>query len=133
MPFILIHFRQLSVYEIEFSVLQEEQTNIKCQTDQLKCDIESKERDLEAARAEIVSLKQRLHQTEAMVRQLDNNNKPTKHQSSCEDVLFKVVAAVEALSTQVPEDIGLVRIFLTLILIHHQIEHICICLLYFQT
>ena len=133
MPFILIHFRQLSVYEIEFSFLQEEQTNIKCQTDQLKCDIESKERDLEAARAEILSLKQRLHQTEAMVRQLDNNNKPNKHQSSSEDVLFKVVAAVEALSTQVPEDIGLVRIFLTLILIHHQIEHICICLLYFQT
>lgn len=98
--------RQLSVYEIEFSVLQEEQTSIKCQTDQLKCDIESKERDLEAARAEILSLKQRLHQTEAMVRQMDNNNKTTKHQSSCEDVLFKVVAAVEALSTQVPEDIG---------------------------
>jgi len=98
--------RQLNVYEIEFSVLQEEQTNVKCQTEKLKCDIEVKTRELEAARAEIASLQKRLQQTEAVVRVrqvTDNNNKP--HPSSSEDVLFKVVAAVEALSTQVPENI----------------------------
>ena len=99
-----MYYRQLSVYEIEFSVLQEEQTNTKGQTEKLKCDIEAKDRELETARAEIARLKARLDQNEAIVRQVNNNNKP----QSCEDVLFKVVAAVEALSTEVPEDIRLV-------------------------
>ena len=59
---------------------------------------------MEAAKAEIISLKQRLRQSEAMVRSIDNNNRGQVNSSS-EDTVFKMVAEVEALSTQVPEDL----------------------------
>ena len=59
---------------------------------------------MEAAKAEIISLKQRLRQSEAMVRNIDNNNRGQVNSSS-EDTVFKMVAEVEALSTQVPEDL----------------------------
>ena len=59
---------------------------------------------MEAAKAEIISLKQRLRQSEAMVRSIDNNNRGQVNSSS-EDTVFKMVAEVEALSTQVPEEL----------------------------
>ena len=98
--------RQLEVYQIEFAVLQEEQATNKCQVDKLKTEIEEKERAFEAAKIEIQNLKQRLKQSETIVNQIDNNNR-VQVSTSSEDTLYRVVAAVEALSCQVPEDIRL--------------------------
>ena len=64
---------------------------------------------------QIQNLKALLEQSEARQRQKDNNNSGglttpaslavNNSQENCEDKLYKVLAAVEALSTQVPDDI----------------------------
>ena len=64
---------------------------------------------------QIQNLKALLEQSEARQRQKDNNNLGSlttpatlavnNSQENCEDKLYKVLAAVEALSTQVPDDI----------------------------
>ena len=64
---------------------------------------------------QIQNLKALLEQSEARQRQKDNNNSGSlttpatlavnNSQENCEDKLYKVLAAVEALSTQVPDDI----------------------------
>lgn len=58
------------------------------------------------ARAEIASLQLRLRNelAEVNARHIDNNNRKQQNSSS-EDTLYKVIAAVEALSTQVPDEI----------------------------
>jgi len=98
--------RQLGVYEIEFTVLQEEQATNKSQVDRLKIDLEEKTKELSDARAEIASLQLRLRNelAEVNARHIDNNNRKQQNSSS-EDTLYKVIAAVEALSTQVPDEI----------------------------
>jgi len=98
--------RQLGVYEIEFTVLQEEQASNKSQVDRLKIDLEEKTKELSDARAEIASLQLRLRNelAEVNARHIDNNNRKQQNSSS-EDTLYKVIAAVEALSTQVPDEI----------------------------
>ena len=64
---------------------------------------------------QIQNLKGLLDQSVAQQRQKENNNSGSlttpaslaisQSQESCEDKLYKVLAAVEALSTQVPDDI----------------------------
>ena len=84
--------------------------------DKLTRSLEERSRETEALRKklsvkdlQIQNLKMKLNQSEAQLRQRDNNNPGgvNSHHSreTSEDKLYKVVAAVEALSTQVPEDI----------------------------
>jgi len=97
--------RQLSVYEIEFTVLQEEQATNKSQVERLKIDLEEKTKELSDAKAEIANLQLRLRNefSQVTARHIENNNRRQQNSSS-EDTLYKVIAAVEKLSTQVPEE-----------------------------
>jgi len=104
--------RQLGVYEIEFTVLQEEQSNTRSEVGRLTQALEQRTRETEDLRKElgvkdlkIQNLKVLLEQSEAQLRHRDNNNPRSLGQETSEDTLYKVVAAVEALSTQVPDDI----------------------------
>ena len=63
----ILIIRQLGVYEIEFTVLQEEQATNKSQVDRLKIDLEEKTKELSDARAEIASLQLRLRKELAEV------------------------------------------------------------------
>ena len=62
-------------------------------------------KELEVKDLKIQNLKVLLEQSEAQLRHRDNNNPRSLGQETSEDTLYKVVAAVEALSTQVPDDI----------------------------
>ena len=79
-----------------------------------KTETETLAKKLASKDLQIQNLKALLEQSEARQRQKDNNNSGSltiavnNSQENCEDKLYKVLAAVEALSTQVPDDIRLV-------------------------
>merc|ERR1719219_2229302 len=114
--------RQLAVYEIEFSVLQEEQSSTRSKVERLSQALQESNKETETLAKKLASkdlqiqnLKALLEQSEARQRQKDNNNSGSlttpatiavnNSQENCEDKLYKVLAAVEALSTQLPDDI----------------------------
>merc|ERR1719481_434937 len=106
--------RQLGVYEIEFAVLQEEQSNTRSQVERLTQQLDQKRTEVEGLRRELAvrdlkiqNLNVLLQQSEAQLRQRENNNPRSPGQETSEDSLYRVVAAVEALSTQVTDDVRL--------------------------
>ena len=65
--------------------------------------------DLEAAREEVAGLRVRLAQSETMLRSVDNNNRTpcidnNRSGGSSEDTLYRVIASLEALATQVNDE-----------------------------
>merc|ERR1740123_2186110 len=73
--------RQLETYEVEFTVLQEEQSCIQSEVARLRSDLEARESELREARAEVTSLQQRMGVTET------------------EERLVRMVTALEQLRT----------------------------------
>ena len=60
-----LFYRQLETYEVEFTVLQEEQSCNQSEVARLRSDLDAKEAELREARAEVTGLRQRMEVTEA--------------------------------------------------------------------
>ena len=73
------------------------------QLDQKRKETEDLRKELAVKDLKIENLKVLLEQSEAQLRQRENNNPRSLVKESSEDSLYRLVAAVEALSTQVTE------------------------------
>ena len=80
-------YRQLETYEVEFTVLQEEQSLNKSEVERLRSDLEAREAELREARGELTGLRERLE-----VRERLNNSS-----SEAEDRVVRMVTALEQL------------------------------------
>ena len=83
-------YRQLETYEVEFTVLQEEQSLNKSEVERLRSDLEAREADLREVRGELTGLRERLE-----VRERLNNNS-----SEAEDRVVRMVTALEQLRVE---------------------------------
>ena len=83
-------YRQLETYEVEFTVLQEEQSLNKSEVERLRSDLEAREAELREVRGEITGLRERLE-----VRERLNNNS-----SEAEDRVVRMVTALEQLRVE---------------------------------
>ena len=75
------------------------------QLDQKRKEAEDLRKELAVRDLKIQNLNILLEQSEAQLRQRENNNPRSPGQETSEDSLYRVVAAVEALSTQVTDDV----------------------------
>ena len=83
-------YRQLETYEVEFTVLQEEQSLNKSEVERLRSDLEAREAELREARGELTGLRERLE-----VRERLNNNS-----SEAEERVVRMVTALEQLRVE---------------------------------
>ena len=83
-------YRQLETYEVEFTVLQEEQSLNKSEVERLRSDLEAREAELREARGELTGLRERLE-----VREMMNNNS-----SEAEERVVRMVTALEQLRVE---------------------------------
>ena len=82
--------RQLETYEVEFTVLQEEQSLNKSEVERLRSDLEAREAELREARCELTGLRERLEGRERL-----NNNS-----SEAEERVVRMVTALEQLRVE---------------------------------
>ena len=82
--------RQLETYEVEFTVLQEEQSLNKSEVERLQSDLEAREAELREVRGELTGLRERLE-----VRERLNNNS-----SEAEERVVRMVTALEQLRVE---------------------------------
>ena len=83
-------YRQLETYEVEFTVLQEEQSLNKSEVERLRSDLEAREAELREVRGELTGLRERLE-----VRERLNNNS-----SEAEERVVRMVTALEQLRVE---------------------------------
>ena len=84
-------YRQLETYEVEFTVLQEEQSLNKTEVERLRSDLEARGAELREARGEVTGLRERLE-----VRERLNNNSS----SEAEQRVVRMVTALEQLRVE---------------------------------
>ena len=99
-----LHFygvcRQLETYEVEFTVLQEEQSLNKSEVERLRSDLETREAELREARADLTSLREQLEVRERL----------TGSSSEAEERMVRMVASLEQLRLEdISEEMRSVR------------------------